>query len=115
MKTKNEILKEAYAKIEKNQVSDEWVDVVLFAAMEEYANVAGWVNSSEKGFPLKPNKEKYEQLQCLVIRKGNKDIEMLMWNCEEQCWDEADGDDYCCDADKIEWYKIIVNPVYADK
>ncbi len=112
MKSKEEILKEAYDKIEAHQRPDSLVDVILLEAMEEYASQSGWVKVSEAGLPAKPNKKKYEQIMCLVVRNGRTYVEVLMWNCEHKVWDGADGDDFECNADEVEWYKIVTTPQF---
>lgn len=52
--------------------------------------------------PAKPGIESYEQVPCLVVRRG--EISILLWNCEHLCWDGEDGDDYCCDFKDVDYY-----------
>ncbi len=50
MKTKEEILKAAYSKIENRQLADEQVDVIILEAMESYASqfTPEWISVSER-------------------------------------------------------------------
>ncbi|HLI94247.1 MAG TPA: hypothetical protein VKU83_11575 [Puia sp.] len=55
--------------------------------------------STKDMFPEKTGRQAYEHVDCLVLKGGY--IERLMWNCEEKCWDDAEGDDYECDAEAV--------------
>ena len=50
-------------------------------------------NKTIDGLPKKPGARDYEQIECL-IKLPNGDIEISMWNCEHEVWDDAEGDDY---------------------
>jgi len=52
----------------------------------------GWVDSSVIPHPPKPGKSSYEQVQCLVVYRG--EIEICWWNCEHLVWDDDEGDDF---------------------
>lgn len=55
--------------------------------------------------PKKPDKLDYEQIDCLIVHKG--DILHRMWNCEHNVWDGDDGDDFFCDAmEPSHWMEI---------
>lgn len=52
--------------------------------------------------PEKPSKADYEQIDCLVIHKG--EIKHLVWNCEHLVWDDETGDDfYCYPTESSHW------------
>ncbi|MDO8983002.1 hypothetical protein [Cypionkella sp.] len=42
--------------------------------------------------PIKPGKSSYEQICCLIYVNGA--YEVAVWNCEHDCWDDAEGDDF---------------------
>lgn len=54
-----------------------------------------WIKTN-KELPKGNENLNYEQIDCLVVLNGR--IQHLVWNCAHQCWDDADGDDYACDA-----------------
>ena len=56
-----------------------------------------WNKTTISGLPT-------EEKQYLCIRKNSKNIEMLTWNSFYNVWDCADGDDYDCDAEAIEYW-----------
>jgi hypothetical protein len=58
-----------------------------------------WIPTTEKMHPDKPGKGRYEQVPCLVVRKG--EILSRQWNCEHLVWDTEDGDDYFCGAEDV--------------
>jgi hypothetical protein len=60
-----------------------------------------WISPKDK-LPGKPGISTYEHVPCLVKYKGC--ITILSWNCEENCWDTEDGDDYKCDPEGVDWY-----------
>ena len=47
---------------------------------------------TEDGLPQKPGLKSYEQIDCLIYIKGS--YEVAVWNCEHDCWDDSDGDDF---------------------
>lgn len=55
----------------------------------------------------------YEQYDCLVSRKGC--VSHLVWNCEHECWDDSDGDDYVCDPLDVDAYMIFPKAFVRDK
>lgn len=59
----------------------------------------GWIQSKDKLHPDKPGIERYEQIPCLIVRKG--EILIRLWNCEHLVWDTEDGDDYFCGAEEV--------------
>ena len=65
-----------------------------------------WIKTQDK-LPENPGKESYEQIDCWVYLDGY--VEHLMWNCEEECWDGDDGDDFHCEALKpTHWQKMVI-------
>ncbi|RWR30485.1 hypothetical protein D2T29_12505 [Sinirhodobacter populi] len=56
-----------------------------------------WTKTSDS-LPRKPGIRDYEQIECL-IRLPNGDIEISVWNCEHEVWDDSEGDDYRYDSD----------------
>lgn len=61
-----------------------------------------WKYPAIDGLPEKPGLKSYEQIPCLV--KLNGDFAILVWNCEHNCWDDEDGDDYECDPLAVTCY-----------
>lgn len=53
-----------------------------------------WIKISQ-GVPDKDN-----QYLCIFKRE----ICILTWNSRNECWDEEDGDDYCCDPMDVSHY-----------
>lgn len=45
------------------------------------------------GLPKKPGKKNYEQIECLIMLPSGE-IEISLWNCEHEVWDDEHGDDY---------------------
>lgn len=68
-----------------------------------------WISTKDKLHPDKPGIRDYEQVECLVIPKGGC-LQMMCWNCEDEVWDDSQGDDTMCEADQIEWWMIIEYP-----
>jgi len=68
------------------------------------------VNSLDD-LPKKQTKS-YELYDCLVSIKGR--VRHLVWNCEHICWDQGDGDDYCCDPLDVDGYIIFPDPIKKD-
>jgi hypothetical protein len=62
-----------------------------------------WKSTKDDGLPKKPGVESYEQVQCLVITNFGT-MCILTWNCEHNCWDDEDGDDYAGDPDSVRYY-----------
>lgn len=56
------------------------------------AEAAHWRKTTD-GLPQKPGLKSYEQIECLIMLP-NGDLEISMWNCEHEVWDDAEGDDY---------------------
>lgn len=56
-------------------------------------------------FPeLPPKIGNEDNVPCLCIRKGRRNFEQLVWSHHHQCWDDADGDDYNCDPEAVEYW-----------
>lgn len=60
-----------------------------------------WISTKDK-LPEKSGKYNYEHVECLVIRGDG--LEILMWNCEENYWDNEEGDDFECAPLEVEYY-----------
>lgn len=54
-----------------------------------------WKIPATDGLPKKPGKRAYEQVDCLVVHKGER--KHLVWNCEHEVWDDSSGDDFYCE------------------
>lgn len=50
-------------------------------------------NKTIDGLPKKPGKSSYEQIECLIMLP-NGDVEISLWNCEHEVWDDEHGDDF---------------------
>lgn len=67
-----------------------------------------WIKTSDR-LPEKTGNVSYEQIPCLVVYKGY--VEILLWNCQDLCWDGNDGDDYECDPlDVTHWMPLPEPP-----
>ncbi len=66
-----------------------------------------WISTTER-LPEKPGKRNYEHVACLVTRGYGTEI--LMWNCEHECWDDASGDDYECDPLTVTHWQPLPQP-----
>lgn len=49
---------------------------------------------------------------CLVVlREHPREVELLLWNLHELCWDDASGDDFHCAAgDVLYWMPAPAAP-----
>jgi hypothetical protein len=75
--------------------------------VREAARVLGlaW-NKTVDGLPKKPGLKSYEYVECLILKKDG-DIEIGMWNCEHECWDDEECDDYRYDpTEPVAWLPI---------
>lgn len=70
-----------------------------------------WIKITSLDDLPKKQTNSYEQYDCLVFYKG--EIKHLVWNCEHLVWDDADGDDYFCDALSPTHYMLF--PDYPKK
>ena len=66
-----------------------------------------WIKTSEE-LPKRKEGVRYSQVPCLVYYRRN--IEILYFNHEHNCWDDSDGDDYKCDIEDIEYWMPLPNP-----
>jgi len=63
-----------------------------------------WIKTSEKKPPREPN-VKYSNPSVIVYYK--REVMMLCFNHEHECWDDESGDDYFCDVEDVEyWMKL---------
>lgn len=75
--------------------------------VKEAARVLGlaW-NKTVDGLPKKPGLKSYEYVECLILKK-NGVIEIGMWNCEHECWDDEECDDYRYEpTEPVAWLPI---------
>ena len=67
-----------------------------------------WIKTIEQ----KPEREEgknYSNPKVIVWYRG--EVTMLCFNHEHECWDDEDGDDYCCDIENVEfWMPLPKNP-----
>lgn len=63
-----------------------------------------WIKTSEL-LPERKENTRYSQVPCLVVRNG--EITILVFNHEHECWDQEDGDDYCCDIFDIKYWQPL--------
>lgn len=64
-----------------------------------------WRSVEKDGLPERKPNTTYSQVPCIVIRDGHP--EMLVFNHEHECWDDATGDDFDCKPDEVEaWMPI---------
>lgn len=68
-----------------------------------------WISTKNKLHPDKPGINNYEQIECLVITKRGR-LQMLVWNCEHEVWDDELGDDFELHADQVDWWMVIEYP-----
>lgn len=68
-----------------------------------------WFKTSEVLPERDPNK-RYSQVPCLVVKKGRRHSEVLMFNHEHECWDDADGDDTNCLIEDVEYWMPLPEP-----
>lgn len=79
------------------------------AAMPANTHSLPWIKiTSADDLPKKPGKRAYEQIDCLVIIRG--EVEHCVWNCEHLVWDDSSGDDYRHDAMTPSYYLAITLP-----
>lgn len=64
-----------------------------------------WTATADKLHPDKPGLRPYEQVPCLIVRKG--EVLLRQWNCEHLIWDTEDGDDFFCNpGDVSHWMRL---------
>lgn len=63
------------------------------AALASARDDAPQWHKTTDGLPKKPGLLPYEQIECMIWLP-NGDIEVALWNCEHECWDDEHGDDY---------------------
>lgn len=66
-----------------------------------------WISTKDELPERKPD-VKYSQVPCLVFR--NNEIEILVFNHEYMVWDNADGDDFCCDIGDVSHWMLLPQP-----
>lgn len=51
---------------------------------------------------------------CIVFDTYDKQIKLLVFNEFNKCWDTEDGDDYCCDIERVShWMPLPEKPKAA--
>lgn len=77
------------------------IDDSVYLSKELY-----WFKTAEK---LPETKNNETQIPCLVYYK--KEVMILVFNNYHKCWDDADGDDYCCDIQDVECWRYLPNNI----
>ena len=60
--------------------------------------------------PKKPGLRSYEQIDCLIVYRG--EVLRRVWNCEHFVWDGEDGDDFFCGPLEPTHY-MAIPPVFV--
>lgn len=72
-------------------------------------NFGEWTKTTD-ALPEKPGKESYEHVDCWVVIDGR--LEELPWNCEHECWDNSDYDDFAYEKHRpSHWMKKEYPPL----
>ncbi len=86
-------------------------DKVLFLGQRAALDAAlagAWI--TDKRHPDKPGKKHYEQIPCLIVRRG--EVEHAVWNCNYMTWDDPSGDSVKCSVDDVSaWMPLPPPPV----
>ena len=64
-----------------------------------------WIKTSEQLPERLPN-VRYSNPKVIV---WYGEVAMLRFNHEHECWDDEDGDDYCCDIESVEYWMPLPN------
>jgi hypothetical protein len=70
-----------------------------------------WIKTSES-LPERKQGAIYSQVPCLVFFRNQ--ITILQFNHEHQCWDDEDGDDYCCDIESVDFWMPLPSAPIVD-
>jgi hypothetical protein len=82
---------------------------IIQKAIDAAASDGGWRPiKSMHDLPEKPGKMAYEQIDCLIVYRG--DVLRRTWNCEHLCWDDEEGDDFFCDPLDASHYMLTPYP-----
>ncbi len=68
------------------------------------------IKGDPKTYPIIPEdlyKRNLSNYPCLCHDTYLNEYIILNWNNEYGCWDDTDGDDYYCDADRIDKYEFL--------
>lgn len=65
-----------------------------------------WRPNTQK--PAKPGISSYEYVDCWIVKDG-KVIERP-WNCEHECFDDQEYDDWFCNMEDVSAWMPIVKP-----
>jgi hypothetical protein len=96
-----------YDCIMKQRPTPDGIEYSFIKKSEFYTN-DGWVKvTCIEDLPQKRT-ARYEQYDCMVWRNGQ--CEHLVWNCEHLVWDERTGDDFECQWNDVEYYKLCEPP-----
>jgi malate/lactate dehydrogenase len=68
---------------------------------------AGWVPVA-KGLPERVPNKRYSTVPCIVTR--NSFVEILVFNHEHECWDDASGDDNECAIEAVAAWMPLPSP-----
>ena len=61
-----------------------------------------WIRTSER-HPERELNKSYSNPKVIVWYKG--EATMLCFNHQHECWDDEDGDDYCCEISAVEFWQ----------
>lgn len=65
-----------------------------------------WRPNTQK--PVKPGISSYEYVDCWIVKDGK--VIARPWNCEHECFDDQEYDDWFCDIEDVSAWMPIVNP-----
>lgn len=68
-----------------------------------------WIKiESLTDLPKKPGLRSYEQIDCIIMHKG--EMKFRVWNCEHGVWDDSEGDDFYCGPLEPTHYFVLMPP-----
>jgi|GEM_PF-2546942 len=63
-----------------------------------------WKQTSEE-LPIRPDNKRRPTTGCLVIR--NRQMELLYFDHDNECWNDSQDDDYKCDINGVEYWMML--------
>jgi hypothetical protein len=94
---------------QRNQIYFEELISQSASALRELLDERKWKTiKTIDDLPKKPGLAPYEQIDCLILHKG--EVKIRVWNCEHGVWDDEDGDDYFCGAMEPKAYMPLPAP-----
>lgn len=88
-------------KVNAEQITNRVMAHVECASSPEREFGGQWISTKDR-LPEKPGLSDYEQIDCLVIHKGER--RHLVWNCEHMVWDDSSGDDWVCNPLDVDYW-----------